>query len=199
MLHGEHDRRLPRVQRQPHLADIVAAQHLHRRRPTRAPAATPGRPVAIEKALDIRQEGDELVVVALVEAAGLPGVLVPPPRARAGHHRPPPPARSPRADARRVPPRGASGAAARAGSGGNVEPRSWSRLEPPAAMLTMRIAPGPQVDRAGIPVIVPFLHLGHPLILASTMRPTLRSPEFSGPVRFTSHLPWCKPAMKSVR
>ena len=63
-------------QLQAHTRHVVAAQHVHRRGPAGAPAGAPLGALAVQKALHIRQEGDELVVVALVEVFGVAGVLV---------------------------------------------------------------------------------------------------------------------------
>ncbi len=57
-----------------HRTDVAAAEHVHRR--LRARAVLAATPFTVEELLHVRQEGDELVVVPLVELADIAGVLV---------------------------------------------------------------------------------------------------------------------------
>ena len=59
-----------------HRGDVAAAEHPHRRAAGRVAAAALAASLAIEEALHVGQEGDELVVVPLLEAARLALVLV---------------------------------------------------------------------------------------------------------------------------
>ncbi len=64
-----------RVHRQAHAGHVLPAEDSHRRG---APLGFVPRPstFAVEEALHVRQEGDELVVVALLELGGVAGELV---------------------------------------------------------------------------------------------------------------------------
>jgi hypothetical protein len=62
----------------PHLRDVVAAEDAHRRIGVAVALAglAARAPFAVQEALHIGQEGDELVVMPLVELAGVAGELV---------------------------------------------------------------------------------------------------------------------------
>jgi hypothetical protein len=54
----------------------VTAEDPHRGFGAEGTVTTLRAPLAVQEALDLRQEGDELVVVSLVEALTIAGVLV---------------------------------------------------------------------------------------------------------------------------
>ena len=70
------DRRVAGPRHDAHRRDVAAPEHAHRRAGGRVAAAALGAALAVQEALHIRQEADELVVVALLKAAGAAVVLV---------------------------------------------------------------------------------------------------------------------------
>ena len=74
--HLQRDRSVADARDDAHRGDVVAAEDAHRRAGGRVAAAALRAPFAVEEALHVRQEADELVVVTLVEAAGGAVVLV---------------------------------------------------------------------------------------------------------------------------
>ena len=73
----QRDRRVAGPRHDAHRRDVAAAEHAHRRVAAGSLAGLAAlAAVAVQEALHVGQEGDELVVVALVEAAAVAGVFV---------------------------------------------------------------------------------------------------------------------------